>query len=71
MSQFQFDLQEAIMIAFLPINKHPTAKGEAIDKDRFVNYQNLDRFRRLVFCSEAERKLLLGEEKIKSIEYRR
>jgi hypothetical protein len=68
---FKFDLQEAIMIAFIPINKHPTAKGEAIDMDRFVNDQNLDRFRRLVFCSEAERKILLAEEKIKFIEYRR
>jgi hypothetical protein len=56
------------MTAFLPISAHPTAKGEAIDMDRFVNDQNLDSFRRLVFCSEAERKILLAEEKIKFIE---
>jgi hypothetical protein len=54
-SQFESDLQEAIMTAFVKINAHPTAKGEAIDMDRLVNDQNLDRFRRLVFSSEAEK----------------
>ena len=56
------------MTAFLPINARPSAKGETIDIDSFVNAQNLDRFRRLVFCTEAERKTLLrlmAEEKIK------
>jgi hypothetical protein len=67
-SRFEGDLQEAIMTAFLPINARPSAKGETIDMDRFANAQNLDRFRRLVFCTEAERKTLLGllaEEKMK------
>jgi hypothetical protein len=62
------------MTAFLPINAHPTANGEAIDMDRLVNDQNLDRFRRLVFSSEAERKILLGllaEEKLKFNELRK
>jgi hypothetical protein len=48
------------MTAFLTINAHPTAKGEAIDMDRLVNAQNLTRFRRLVFSSEAERKIMFG-----------
>ena len=48
------------MTAFLTISAYPTAKGEAIDMDRFVNTQNLTRFRRLVFSSEAERKILFG-----------
>ena len=42
------------MTALLPINAHPTANGEAIDMDRLVNDQNLDRFRRLVFSSELD-----------------
>jgi hypothetical protein len=45
------------MTAFLTINAHPAAKGDAIDMDRLVNAQNLDGFRRLVFSSEAERKI--------------
>jgi hypothetical protein len=56
------------MTEFLPISAPRSAKGEAIDMARFVNAQNLDRFRRLVFCTEAERKTLLGllaEEKMK------
>jgi hypothetical protein len=35
------------MTAFLTINAHPTANREPIDMDRFVNAQNLERFRRL------------------------
>jgi len=56
------------MTAFLTRNAHPAAKGDAIDMDRLVNAQNLDGFRRLVFSSEAERKIMFGllaEEKMK------
>jgi hypothetical protein len=48
-------------------------KGEAMDMDRFVNDENLNRLRKLasVFTTEDERKILFGllaDEKTKFIE---
>jgi hypothetical protein len=48
-------------------------KGEAVDMDRFINDENLERFRRLASAttSETERKILLGllaQEEAKFIE---
>jgi hypothetical protein len=59
------------MIAFLPINKHPTTKGEAIDMDRFVNYQNLDRFAGLCSAQRLSEKFCWARKNSKFIEYRR
>jgi hypothetical protein len=42
-----------------------------MDMDRFFNDQNLERLRRLIATTEAERKILLGlltEERLKFIE---
>jgi hypothetical protein len=55
----ELERERAAVRAFLRINARPTANGGTIDIDRLVNAQNLDRFRRFVFSSVAERKIML------------